>query len=277
MTQKRVPSIDHSKARGQKLSAGMPDEIDAVSALKLNTPSSTLRAAADGRYRSVFGDSAPGTTHLTVGTGIDDSGDDPVSVTDEAVAALVGSGASATRQVLDSLFSDDDVLGDSDVADLVNDTGSSTRGALVDLIAAEAGGVTGDSDVASIAANPSSATRVVLDSLYSLPAELKSGSPPPAAAHADAGNGAVANVGGTKLAFRVTITTGGNPVQGGCLASFVLSGYSLPPTAFFTACDEITAPLRVWKLASNTELRIMCASELQALTAYTFDVLVVGI
>ena len=276
MTEKRIPSIDHVKARGQRLSEGLPDEIDAVTAAKINSPSSSTRAAADGRYRTVLADIAPGCVDVTVGTGIDDSGDDPVSVTDEAVTALVLTEASSTRAALDSLYADDDILTDADLAGIVTATGSATHSALVTLINDEAGGVAGDADVADLIADEDSDTRAALDALYALPKELKSGPPPTGAVHSDAGVGATMIHGGTRIAFRTTVTTGSAPVQGGVLATWTLTGYTLAPLVLLNPRDQDSAAIRVFAQSSNTVIQLVAASEVGAFTAYTFDVLVIG-
>lgn len=276
MSGKRVTSYNPDKAPGQRLSDGVPDEIDAVVAARVNTPSSRTRTAADGRYRTVLTTPAPGTFDITVGTGVDDSGEEPVSVTDEAVAALVQSEVSATRAMLDSLYRDQAVLTDADIALLVTTSGTLARTAILNLISSEAGGVADDEDVAALITASNSATRLALDARYSLPAELISGAPSPVTVNANMGANATATAGGTRLVQRCTVTTGSNPVSGGILCTFALSGYTIAPTAFVNARDPQTAAANLFVLTSDTMAAVIAAGELNAMTSYVFEIMIVG-
>lgn len=276
MTQKRVISIDDVKARGSRLADGVNDEIDAVGAAKLNSPSSSIRTTADGRYRTLMTTPAPGCVDITTGTGVDDSGDEPVSVTDESVSALVQAVGSSTRAALDALYSDDAILGDSDVAGLVGDSGSSTRAALVTLIGETAGAVASDADVAALVTTAST-TQTALDTRYALPGELKSGAAPAGTAHSDAGTGAQVVSGGTRLVFRATVTTGTGPVSGGYLATFALSGYTLAPVAFANPRDAVSAAVGPYCTSDGSTLYLAVAGELEPFQSYTYDILVMGV
>lgn len=273
----RLISIDTNKARGSRITTPLVvDELDAVVASDVNSVSTSTRGALDGRYRTVFVDDIPGCVGTTVGTGVDDSGEEPVSVTDESVATLVQTTGTATRAALDDLYSDAAVLSDADVASLVGNGASDTHSALVTLIGSTAGGVADDTDVAALVTS-ASATQSALDARYALPAELTPKTLPTATAHADAGTGAQVIVGGTGIGFRAVITTGTAPNSGGILATFALTGYTLPPIAFANPRDWTSAQIGIFCNTDGSTLYLVAAGELEPYQAYSFDILVLGV
>jgi len=275
----RVTSIDRAKARGNRLPPAVTDEIDAAIATKVNTPTSSSRAALGCQYRATINNQNKGFASLSIGTVVDDGGPDPISVTDEAVAALVANEYTATRQALDELFSNPAVLSDADVAALVINAGSSTHNALLALIDASGGGGGGGTSDSGVAAliTAATATQAALDARYALPAELKTGAPPTITAHTDAGIGASAVCGGTRISWRTTITTGTAPVSGGCLAVATLVGYMLAPVAFVNPRDAVSAAVGAYCIDDGSSLYIYSTGELEPMTPYTFDILVIGL
>lgn len=274
----RVISMNRDHARGVRFPSTVRDEIDAAVAGHINAPASSSRSALDGRYRTTVTAVAPGTVDITIGTGVDEGGGDPVSVSDEAVTALVMNLGSTTRHALDELYSDDDILTDADVANYITTNGTATRTALINLINATApgGGVGSDADIAAIINSGGSATRLLLNSIYGIPAEIRSGAAPVGAPHANAGVGAALTSGGTRIAFRCVITTGASPTPGGILAVFTLTDYTLGPVVMINPRDAQSYNVKPFVLASNTQLQVIAGGEVDAYTGYTFDIMVQG-
>jgi len=120
-------------------------------------------------------------------------------------------------------------------------------------------------------------TRTALDVLYTVPPEVQTGPAPVATVHADAGTDAGVASGGTRIALRATITTGTAPVSGGTLATFALSGYTLAPVVSVNPRDEISLATFPFASTSTTILTLKAAGELEPYTAYTYDIIILGL
>jgi hypothetical protein len=138
------------------------------------------------------------------------------------------------------------------------------------------GGGLDESALVDLIENPASDTRGELDALYGVPAELKTGGVPVGTIHADAGTGASLSRSGTRLAMRVTITTGASPAAGGTLATFALSGYAGAPIPVCTGADAISAATFPFVSATSSVLTLSVAGELEPMTVYTYNLMITG-
>lgn len=134
-----------------------------------------------------------------------------------------------------------------------------------------------DGGTAGLINDSQSSTRAALDSLYTVPTEVRTGAAPVGTVHSDAGTGAVITSGGTRIALRATITTGTAPVSGGTLATFALAGYTLAPVISVNPRDETSAATFPYAFSSSTVLSLKVAGELEPNTAYTYDLIIMGV
>lgn len=138
------------------------------------------------------------------------------------------------------------------------------------------GGGLDESALIDLLQNDASLTRAELDSRYGVPAELKTGAAPAVTVHANAGTGANASRSGTRLAFKVTITTGTTPTSGGVLATFALTGYAGAPVPICAGADAISAATFPFVFATSTVLTLQVAGELEPATVYTYNIQITG-
>lgn len=111
-----------------------------------------------------------------------------------------------------------------------------------------------------------------------IPNELKSGAAPVARVHTNSGVGAAIASGGTKLAQRTTITTGSNPEQGGVLFELVLTGYANAPIVGVSPADAQSYLTGAFPFAAAANLiQIVATSEVEPMTAYTFNTSIFGV
>lgn len=134
-----------------------------------------------------------------------------------------------------------------------------------------------DAGTANLVNDNDSGTRVALDTLYTLPAELRSGVAPLASVHADAGTGAQIQSGGTRIAIRVTIVTGVAPQSGGTLATFALNDYTLAPVVSVNPRDEVSAATFPYATTTTGLLTLKAAGELEPGVAYEYDLIILGL
>jgi len=134
-----------------------------------------------------------------------------------------------------------------------------------------------DADTASLIGDGASTTRSTLDALYTVPAEVQTGAAPVATVHSDAGTGASIASGGTRIALRVSVTTGISPVSGGSLATFALTGYTLAPVVAVNPRDETSLSTFPYATTTETLLTLRVGGELEPATTYTYDIIVLGV
>lgn len=134
-----------------------------------------------------------------------------------------------------------------------------------------------DTGTANLINDDGSSTRGALDTLYMLPAELRSGPAPVGVVHANAGAGAQIQSGGTRLALRVSVQTGVSPQSGGALATFPLTGYTLPPALSVNPRDEVSAATFPYATSSETTITLRVAGELEPATVYEYDLIIIGL
>lgn len=106
---------------------------------------------------------------------------------------------------------------------------------------------------------------------------LATGPAPDITVHANSGVGATGSITGTRLTARVTITTGTSPVSGGILATFALQGYGGPPFSTVNPRDESSAATFPYISTATSTLTLRVAGELEPITTYSYDLLMLGV
>lgn len=151
-------------------------------------------------------------------------------------------------------------------------------------IAESAGTAAGAAQSAATAAASTAATALAAAATAQstaegvLPVELTSGLPPTARVHTNSGVGAVIASGGTRLAQRTTITTGTAPEPGGVLFELVLTGYVNAPIVAVNPADARSAATGAIAVAATANLiQIIATSEVEPMTAYTFNTSIFGV